>query len=78
MKLAERLLRELAFPSIDHAFLTRVLDYLDHLPAPERTALVSHLGQTPLVVTTAHPLDAPGRGGMARTTRDSESETQQE
>ena len=58
VNLAERLLRELAFPSIEHAFLTRVLDYLDHLSAPERAVLVSHLGETPLVVTTAHPLDA--------------------
>ncbi|MFZ2063744.1 MAG: F0F1 ATP synthase subunit B [Candidatus Binatus sp.] len=58
VKLAERLLRELTFPSIEHAFMTRVLDYLDRLPPPERTALVSHLDQTPMVVTTAHPLDA--------------------
>jgi len=58
MNLAERLLRELTFPSIDHAFMTRVLDYLDGLSAPERAALVSHLDQTPLVVTTAHPLEA--------------------
>ncbi len=58
VSLAERLLRELTFPSIEHTFMTRVLDYLDRLPAPERTALVSHLDETPLVVTTAHPLDA--------------------
>ena len=44
VNLAERLLRELAFPSIEHAFLTRVLDYLDRLSAQERAALVSHLG----------------------------------
>jgi ATP synthase F0 subunit b len=58
VNLAERLLCELTLPSIDHAFLTRVLDYLDRLPAPERAALVSHLDETPIVVTTAHPLDA--------------------
>jgi len=58
VNLAERLLRGLAFPSIEHAFLTRVLDYLDHLSAEERAALVAHLGETALVVTTAHPLDA--------------------
>ena len=58
VKLAERLLRELASTSLDHAFLTRVLDYLDHLPAQERAALVSHLGEASVVVTTAHPLDA--------------------
>ncbi len=58
--LAGSLLRELALPSIEHAFLTRVLDYLDGLPAEERAVLVSHLstGATSLVVTTAHPLDA--------------------
>jgi len=58
VSLAERLLRGLAFPSIEHAFLPRVLDYLDHLSAQEWAALVSHLGETSLVVTTAHPLDA--------------------
>jgi F-type H+-transporting ATPase subunit b len=58
MNLAERLLRALALPSIEHAFLTRVLDYLDRLPAQERAALVSQLGANSLVVTTAHPLDA--------------------
>ena len=58
VNLAERLLRGLAFPSIERAFLTRVLDYLDRLSAQERAALVAHLGDTALVVTTAHPLDA--------------------
>ncbi len=58
MNLAERLLRGLTFPSIDHAFMTRVLYYLDGLSAPERAALVSHLDQAPLVVTTAHALEA--------------------
>ncbi len=56
--LAQRLLREVAFPSIEHAFLTRILDYLDRLSAQERAALGSHLGETSIVVTTAHPLDA--------------------
>ena len=58
VNLAERLLRGLAFPSIEHAFLTRVLDYLDRLSAQERAALVSNLGETSVVVTTAHTLDA--------------------
>ena len=58
VKLAERMLREVALPSIEHAFLIRVLDYLDHLSAPERGALVAHLGANSLVVTTAHQLDA--------------------
>src|SRR5208282_385868 len=44
VNLAERLLREMAPPSIEHAFLTRVLDYLDRLSASERAALVSYLG----------------------------------
>ena len=56
--LAQRLLRELPLPSIEHAFLTRVLDYLDRLSAQERAALISHLGSNSLVVTTAHLLDA--------------------
>src|SRR5208282_2078928 len=58
VNLAERLLRELALPSLEHAFLARVLDHLDRLPPQERAALVSHLGANPVVVTTAHPLDA--------------------
>jgi len=58
VNLAERLLRELALPSIEQAFLTSVLDYLDRLSAQERAALVSHLGANSLLVTTAHPLDA--------------------
>ncbi len=44
----------------EHAFLTRALDYLDHLPADEIAALVSHQDNAALVVTTAHPLDASG------------------
>ncbi len=58
VKLAERLLRELAVTSLDHTFLTRVLDYMDHLPAQERDALASHLGESSVEITTAHPLDA--------------------
>ena len=58
VNLAERLVREVALPSIEHAFLTRVLDYLDDLSAPERAALVSHPRPNPVVVTTAHPLGA--------------------
>jgi F-type H+-transporting ATPase subunit b len=58
VNLAQRLLRELASTSLDQAFLTRVLDYMDHLPVQERAALASHLGQTSVVVTTAHPLVA--------------------
>ena len=58
VNLAERLVRELALPSIEHAFLTRVLGYLDHLTSQEQSALVARLGANPLVVTTAHPLDA--------------------
>ena len=60
ISLAERLLGELALPSLEHAFLTRALDYLDHLPADEIAALVSHQNNAALVVTTAHPLDASG------------------
>ena len=56
--LAQRLLGELALPSIDRPFLDRVLDYLDHLPAQELTTLVSHLGANTLIVATAHPLGA--------------------
>ena len=55
--LAERLLRELALPSIERPFLGRVIDYLDRLPAQERANLVSHLGANTLTVTTAHQLD---------------------
>ncbi len=59
VNLAERLVRELALPSIEHAFLTRVLDFLDHQSESERATLISHLGPNPVVVTTAHPLDVP-------------------
>jgi F0F1-type ATP synthase membrane subunit b/b' len=55
--LAERLLRELALPSIERPFLGRVIDYLDRLSAQERASLVSHLGANTLTVTTAHQLD---------------------
>jgi F-type H+-transporting ATPase subunit b len=56
--LAERLLGELALPSIEHPFLERVTEYLDRLPAQERASLVSQLGTNALIVTTAHPLNA--------------------
>jgi F-type H+-transporting ATPase subunit b len=56
--LAERLLCELALPSMEHPFLERVTDYLDRLPAQERASLVSPLGANALIVTTAHQLDA--------------------
>ena len=39
--LAERLLRELAVPSMEQPFLGRVIDYLDRLPAEERAKLFS-------------------------------------
>ena len=69
VNLAERLLRGLAFPSIEHAFLTRVLDYLDRLSAQERAALVSHLGETTAGSHDGSPARRAGRGAMARTTR---------
>jgi len=59
-RLAERLLRELALPSIEQPFLGRVLDYLDRMPAHERDTLISHLGTDSVLVTTAHQLDAGG------------------
>ena len=54
--LAERLLRDLALPSIEKPFLARVVDYLDRLPEQERAGLVSQLGGNDLLVTTAHAL----------------------
>jgi F-type H+-transporting ATPase subunit b len=54
--LAERLLCELAVPSMEQPFLGRVIDYLDRLPAEERAKLLSHLSAGALSVTTAHPL----------------------
>jgi len=56
--LAERLLRELAVPSIEQPFLGRVIDYLDQLPAEERAKLAPRSGADALLVITAHPLDA--------------------
>jgi F-type H+-transporting ATPase subunit b len=55
--LAERLLRELALPSIEHPFLERVTEYLDRLPEQERASLVSQLGSNALIVTTARQLN---------------------
>jgi len=54
--LAERLLRELAVPSMEDPFLRRVTDYLDRLAADERAKLLLHLSAGALLVTTAHPL----------------------
>jgi F-type H+-transporting ATPase subunit b len=54
--LAERLLRELAVPSIEQPFLGRVMNYLDQLPAEERAKLFPQAGAEALLVTTAHPL----------------------
>lgn len=58
VKLAERMLRELALSSTEHAFLMRALDYLDHLSPQERDTLVAQLGANSLVVKTAYQLDA--------------------
>lgn len=54
--LTERLLRELAVPSIEQPFLGRVLDYLDRLAKEERAKLFPRLDAAVLFVTTAHPL----------------------
>ena len=68
--LAERLLREIALPSLDHPFLARVLDYLDHLSAADHSTLSSQLGANPVVVTTAHPIrveeEAEWRDGLGK------------
>ena len=57
VNIAQRLLGEVAVPSIEHAFLDRVLDHLDRLPDAEKTALGTDPGASSTVVTTAHPLD---------------------
>jgi F-type H+-transporting ATPase subunit b len=54
--LAERLLRELAVPSMEQPFLGRVIDYLDRLTAQERATLLSQSSAGALLVATAHPL----------------------
>ena len=54
--LAERLLRELAVPSMEQPFLGRVIDYLDRLPAEGRVKLLAQSDAGALLVTTAHPL----------------------
>lgn len=54
--LAERLLRELAVPSMEHPFLGRVINYLDQLSAEERGKLTPQTSAEALLVTTAHPL----------------------
>jgi F-type H+-transporting ATPase subunit b len=56
--LAERLLREVAVGSLEQPFLGRVIDYLDHLSAPERAKLFPRMNSEVLLVTTAHPLGA--------------------
>jgi len=55
-ELVERLLRELAAPSLDHPFFARALDYFDRLPATERSTLLAELGSAPVTLTTAHPI----------------------
>ena len=54
--LAERLLRELALPSMERPFLGRVMDYLDRMPAEERAKLFPRVDTATLLVTTAHAL----------------------
>ncbi|MFZ0887051.1 MAG: hypothetical protein WA005_01235 [Candidatus Binataceae bacterium] len=68
--LAERLLCELAVPSIEQPFLGRVIHYLDQMPAEERAKLFAPLGADALLVTTAHPLgvqeQSEWRGQLAK------------
>jgi F-type H+-transporting ATPase subunit b len=54
--LAERLLRELALPSIEYPFLGRVMNYLDRLSPQERARLFPKASAGALLVTTAHAL----------------------
>jgi F-type H+-transporting ATPase subunit b len=56
--LAQRLLSELAVPSIEQLFLGQVVHYLDQLPVEERARLFPRAGADSLLVTTAHPLSA--------------------
>jgi len=56
IELAEGLLRDLAAPSLDHPFFARALDYIDRLPATERSILFAKLDSGPLILTTAHPI----------------------
>jgi F-type H+-transporting ATPase subunit b len=56
--LAERLLREINLPSLDYPFIARALDYVDGLPPIDRSTLLSHLGASPVVLTTAYPIGA--------------------
>jgi F-type H+-transporting ATPase subunit b len=55
VSLAERLLRGLAGPSIERAFLDQLTEYLDGLAPRERAALSTD--SNGIVVKTAHPLD---------------------
>ena len=69
VNLAERLLRELALPSIEHAFLTRVLDYLDRLSADGAGRARFASGRELARRDDGSPARRARRGAMARTTR---------
>jgi F-type H+-transporting ATPase subunit b len=59
VRLAERMLLQLAGPRVDDLFLDRVLDHFDHLSATQRAALFGdtrHDGAQ-LIVATAYPLN---------------------
>ncbi len=56
VELAERLLRDVAAPSLDHPFFARALDYFDRLSPTERSTLLAELDSGPLLLTTAHPI----------------------
>lgn len=57
-ELAARLLGEAAVPALDGAFLERMLAHLDRLSPAERAALGGERAPEPLLLTTAHALDA--------------------
>lgn len=57
-ELAVRLLGEAAAPALESAFLQRMVEHLDRLSDSERAALAGGRTGEPLLVTTAHPLDA--------------------
>ena len=69
VNLAERLLRGLAFPSIEHAFLTRVLDYLDRLLGTGAGRARFASGRDLTGGDDGSPARRAGRGAMARATR---------
>jgi F-type H+-transporting ATPase subunit b len=62
MRLAKRLLQQIAAPHVEELFLYKVLDHLDHLSAAERAALLDQFGHDggQLIVATANPLDSEG------------------